>query len=97
MNEDRIASRRDLLNRYKSALPTIDLLKDRRGTHGVRSPTPRFFLADFDAELEKAREKFNVSTTKSPDWNRTSRDSKSRSWNNTRPPPCFARKPRSTN
>jgi uncharacterized protein YhaN len=53
--------RRDLLNRYKAGLPTIDLLMAARARLASVADAP-LLSADFDAKLEKAREKFNTAT-----------------------------------
>jgi uncharacterized protein YhaN len=56
-----VRSRRDLLNRYKAALPTIDLLRTAKDRLKVVIDAP-LLSADFDAKLEKAREKLNTAT-----------------------------------
>jgi DNA repair exonuclease SbcCD ATPase subunit len=56
-----VRSRRDLLNRYKAALPTIDLLRTARDRLATVADAP-LLSADFDPKLEKAREKLNTAT-----------------------------------
>ncbi len=57
-----VRTQRDLLNRYRSALPTIDLLKIARERLAAVADAP-LLSADFNSKLEKAREK--LATAKS--------------------------------
>jgi uncharacterized protein YhaN len=61
--EDRTKVRAQLttFNRYQAALPTIDLLKIAQERLAPVADAP-LLSSDFDAKLEKAREKFTIAT-----------------------------------
>src|SRR5262249_36607061 len=56
-----VRARRDLLNRYRAVLPTIDLLRAARARLAFVADAP-LLSAEFDNKLEEAREKFNTAT-----------------------------------
>jgi uncharacterized protein YhaN len=57
----RVRARRDLINRYKAALPTIDLLTTARNRLALVSHAP-LLSEDFDGRLEQSREKLSTAT-----------------------------------
>jgi uncharacterized protein YhaN len=57
----KVRARRELLNRYKAALPSIDLLRAARERLAPIADAP-LLAPEFDAKLENARQKLNAAT-----------------------------------